>query len=87
MIEQERKYAHRFEEGYNLPDEYYEAWLKSNHLKHIRACSKPQGSYSPPMNKSPHSNSSTEQVSSAQSTALTSCPSSTLPVNNVVAVQ
>ena len=39
------------------------------------------------MNNSPHRNSSAEQVNSAQSTALTSCLSFTLPMNNVVVVQ
>ena len=30
-VEQECNYARRYEEGYDLPDKYYEAWLKINH--------------------------------------------------------
>ena len=30
-VEQECKYARRYEEGYDLPDKHYEAWLKINH--------------------------------------------------------
>ena len=32
-VEQELKYARRYEEGYDLPDKHYEAWLKINHLQ------------------------------------------------------
>ena len=31
ILEQERKYARRFTEGFDLPDEQYEAWLRINH--------------------------------------------------------
>ena len=67
----------------NLPDECYEAWLKV-YPEYIRVWNTQHSDYS---NNSPHKNSSTDQVSSAQSTALTSCPFSILPINNVVAVQ
>ena len=30
-VEQECKYAHSYKEGYESPDEHYEAWLKINH--------------------------------------------------------
>jgi len=33
-IDQERKYAQRYEEGYDLPDTEYDAWLKINHPDH-----------------------------------------------------
>jgi len=29
--EEETKFAHRFEEGYDLPDSRYQAWLSVNH--------------------------------------------------------
>ena len=35
-IDQERKYARRYEEGFDLPDAQYEAWLKVNHPDHLR---------------------------------------------------
>ena len=36
-LEQEKKYRRRYEEGFDLPDEQYEAWLKINHPDHTRA--------------------------------------------------
>ena len=35
-IDQERKYARMYEEGFDLPDPQYEAWLKVNHPEHFR---------------------------------------------------
>ena len=31
MIKEKQKYAHRYEEGYDLFDSHYEAWLQINH--------------------------------------------------------
>jgi len=36
-IEQEQRYARRYEEGFDVRDEHYEAWLKVNHPEHTRA--------------------------------------------------
>jgi len=41
-VEQELKYARRYEEGYDLPDEHYEAWLKINHPQSPKAGSTQQ---------------------------------------------
>lgn len=35
-VEEELRYAHRFEEGYDLFDSRYEAWLKVNHPEIVR---------------------------------------------------
>lgn len=35
-VEEELQYAHRFEEGYDLFDSRYEAWLKVNHPEIVR---------------------------------------------------
>ena len=35
-VEEELQYAHRFEEGYDLFDSRYEAWLKDNHPEIVR---------------------------------------------------
>ena len=37
LIVQEWKYAQRHKEGFNSPDEQYEAWLRINHPEHTRA--------------------------------------------------
>ena len=36
--EQEQKYRRRYKEGFDLPDEEYEAWLKINHPGHTTTC-------------------------------------------------
>jgi len=36
-IEQEQRYARRYEEGFDVRDEHYEAWLKQNHPEHTTA--------------------------------------------------
>jgi len=36
-LEQEQKYQRRYEEGFDLPDKQYEAWLKINHPTHTTA--------------------------------------------------
>ena len=36
-IVQEWKYAHRYKEGYDLPDDQYKAWLKVTHPEDTRA--------------------------------------------------
>ena len=36
-IVQEWKYAQRHKEGFDSPDEQYEAWLRINHPEHTRA--------------------------------------------------
>ena len=41
-VEQELKYACRYEEGYDLPDKHYEAWLKINHPQSPKAGSTQQ---------------------------------------------
>ena len=35
-VDQERKYTSRYEEGYNLPDPEYDAWLRVKHPDHLR---------------------------------------------------
>ena len=35
-LEQERKYARRFTEGFDLSDEQYEAWLRVNYPEQFR---------------------------------------------------
>ena len=39
-VEQERKYARRYEEGFDLPDPQYDAWLRVHHPDHLRLGSK-----------------------------------------------
>jgi len=35
-VDQEWKYAHRYEEGFDLPDPQYDAWLRVHHPDHLR---------------------------------------------------
>jgi len=35
-VEQEQKYALRYEEGFDLPDPQYDAWLRVHHPDHLR---------------------------------------------------
>lgn len=41
-VEQELKYACRYEEGYDLPDKHYEAWIRINHPQSPKAGSTEQ---------------------------------------------
>ena len=40
-VDQEQKYTRRYEEGYDLPDAEYDAWLRAHHPDHLRVATQP----------------------------------------------
>jgi len=36
IIQEELDFEQRYDDGYSLPDERYEAWMKINHPEHFR---------------------------------------------------
>ena len=74
-IEEELKYAHRYEEGYDLFDAHYQAWLQVNHPEDAYTASG-LGNYS----ESPLSNlTSVSNRSSTDDTPSEDSPSCTIP--------
>jgi len=74
-LEQERKYARRFTEGFDLLDEQYEAWLRVNHPEQLKAGATKYGS------NTVTKKSSSVEVSPTQSTAKSIAPQRSPLVN------
>ena len=84
-VEQELKYAHRYEEGYDLADVHYEAWLKFNHPLNdpLPSVGVTSYSFSVTSNNRPASVQQSLQASSGGAAVLPSpCQSPSVTSNN-----
>ena len=82
-VEQELKYACRYEEGYDLPDKHYEAWLKINHPQSPKAGSTQQvPSLSASMSLSPKNQNGLQADSTENAASLSKCPSPASVISN-----
>ena len=82
-VEQEVKYACRYEEGYDLPDKHYEAWVKINHPQSPKAGSTQQvPSLSGNKSLSPKNPNGPYSGSADNTASLSECPSPASVVSN-----
>ena len=77
-LEEERKYARRFTEGFDLYDEQYEAWLRVNYPEQLKADATKYGS------NTVTKKSSSVEVSPTQSTAKSTIASQRSPLVNLL---
>ena len=77
-LEEEQKCARRFTEGFDLPDERYEAWQRVNHPKQLKADATKYGS------NTVTKKSSSVEVSPTQSSARSTIAPQRSPLVNLL---